>query len=218
VATVLAVATFTVLGRDGARLVMLGNPSSHTRALYTVALAMVVGLVPFSAQYLLQRVFYAFEDARTPFLIQVAIVSIWTVGALIAGAALPSDQITVGVGLALSLANLVGAAISLIVLRRRIGSVDGGAMLRSHLRFVAAALGAAAPAWLVSTAVHAVLGDDRLGAVAALLLGGMVMVTMYAGLLKAIHADELDSLLSPLTARLGSNRKGSGRTRRHALR
>jgi putative peptidoglycan lipid II flippase len=218
VATVLAVATFTVLGRDGARLVMLGNPASHTRALYTVALAMVVGLVPFSAQYLMQRVFYAFEDARTPFLIQVAIVSIWTVGALVAGAALPSDQITVGVGLALSLANLVGAAISLIVLRRRIGSVDGGAVLRSHLRFVTAALGAAAPAWLVSTAVHAVLGDDRLGAVTALLLGGLVMVTMYAGLLKAIHADELDSLLSPLTARLGSGRKGSGRTRRHALR
>ena len=107
----------------------------------------------------------------------------------------------------MSLANLVGALISLIVLRRRIGSVDGAAVLRSHLRFVAAALGAAAPAWLVSTAVHAVLGDDRLGAVTALLLGGSVMVTMYAGLLKAIHADELDSLLSPLTARLGSGRE-----------
>ena len=36
---------------------------------------MIIGLVPFSAQYLFQRVFYAFTDARTPFWVQVLVIA-----------------------------------------------------------------------------------------------------------------------------------------------
>ena len=39
---------------------------------------MILGLVPFSAQYLFQRVFYAFDDARTPFWVQVLVIPVWT--------------------------------------------------------------------------------------------------------------------------------------------
>jgi putative peptidoglycan lipid II flippase len=215
VATVLATVAFAVLGRDGARVVMFGNAAADTRSLYAVALAMMVGLVPFSAQYLMQRVFYAFEDARTPFLIQTSVIMIWTAGTLVSAVTLPPVWVGVGVGVAMSVANLLGAAISLRVLRGRIGSVDGAVMLLSHLQFTAAAIGAAAPAWLVSFLVHAVLGDDRLGALTALVLGGTVMLVMYAGLLKAVQADELDAVLSPLGARLGRSRRGRPQAVRH---
>jgi putative peptidoglycan lipid II flippase len=118
----------------------------------------------------------------------------------------------------MSVANLIGAAISLRVLRRRIGSVDGGVVLRSHVQFTAAALGAAAPAWLVVLLMHAVFGDDRLGAILSLALGGTVMVAMYAGLLKAVQADELDAMLSPLAARLSRGQpRAAGPAGRHAL-
>lgn len=217
VATVLSTVAFAVLGRDGARVVMFGNDAADTRSLYVIALAMMAGLVPFSAQYLMQRVFYAFEDARTPFLIQVAVIVLWTAGTLAAAVTLPPVWVGVGVSLAMSVANLLGSAISLRVLRRRIGSVDGSGMLRSHVRFAIAAIGAAAPAWLVSCLVHAVLGDDRLGALTALVLGGAVMLAMYTGLLKAIQADELDSVLSPLVARLGRTRRDAVPLGRHAL-
>jgi putative peptidoglycan lipid II flippase len=217
VATVLSTVAFIVLGRDGARVIMFGNDAADTRSLYVMALAMMVGLVPFSAQYLMQRVFYAFEDARTPFLIQVAVILIWTAGTLAAATALPPVWVGVGVSLAMSAANLLGSAISLQALRRRVGPVDGSGMLRSHVRFAAAAIGAAAPAWLVSFLVHAVLGDDRLGALTALALGGVVMLAMYAGLLKAIQADELDTALSPLVARLGRTRREAVPLGRHAL-
>jgi putative peptidoglycan lipid II flippase len=217
-ATVLATIGFAVLGRDAVRMVMFGNPAADARSLYLVALAMLVGLVPFSAQYLMQRVFYAFEDARTPFLIQVAVIASWTTGTLVSAAVLPPVWVAVGVAGAMSVANLIGAATSLRVLRRRIGSVDGAVVLRSHVQFTAAALGAAAPAWLVVFLVHAVLGDDRLGAILSLALGGTVMVAMYAGLLKAVQADELDVMLYPLAARLGRGRpRAGGQAGRHAL-
>lgn len=219
-ATVLSTVGFAVLGADVARMVMFFNPVAETRPLYPVALAMLVGLVPFSAQYLMQRVFYAFEDARTPFLIQVAAIVIWTAGTLASAAMLPPVWVAVGVGAAMSVANLLGALISLWMLRRRIGSVDGGVVLRSHVQFVAAAIGAAAPAYLLAFAVHAVLGSDQLGAVVSLVLGGSVMVAMYAGLLRAIQADELDAVLTPLTARLrrgGRGPRGDVQAGRHAV-
>jgi putative peptidoglycan lipid II flippase len=216
-ANVLATAGFLVLGADATRLVMAGNLVEDTRPLYLVGLAMLIGLVPFSAQYLMQRVFYAFEDARTPFLIQVAVIASWTVGTLISAAVLPPVQVAVGVSVAMSVANLLGALISLRALRARIGSVDGSVVLRSHVQFVAAAIGAAAPALLLSLGVHAVLGDDLLGAIVALTLGGAVMVVMYAGLLKAMQADELDDVLSPIAARLGFARREVVRAGRHAL-
>ena len=217
-ATVLATVGAVALGPDIARVVMFGNPVRDSWALYLVAVAMLVGLVPFSAQYLMQRVFYAFEDARTPFLIQVVVIVTWMIGTLAAAVLLSPAWVPVGVSLAMSLANLTGAAISLHTLRRRIGSVDGAAILRSHVQFTAAAIGAAASAFLISLRVHAVLGEDRLGALVTLTFAGTVLVTMYAGLLKAMQADELDTVLSPLIRRLPFRHRLSVQAGRHRLR
>lgn len=214
-ATVLATVGAVVLGPDIARIIMFGNPPRDSRALYVVAVAMLAGLVPFSAQYLMQRVFYAFEDARTPFLIQVVVIVTWVIGALVSATLLPPVWIPVGVSLAMSLANAFGAAISLPTLRRRIGAVDGAAMLRSHVQFAVAAIGASVPAFLASFLLHAVLGADRLGAMATLAAGGTVLVAVYAGLLKAMQADELDAVVSPLTRRLGFGRRSAVPVNQH---
>lgn len=203
VATVAATGAFVVLGRDAATMVFLGNGRSSVDALYLVTLAMVVGLVPFSAQYLLQRVFYAFEDARTPFRIQVVVTLVWTAGNLASLMLLPGRWVTIGVGVGMSVSNLAGVGLSLVLLRRRIGSTDGAAVLRSHVQFGVAVTGAAASAWLVSLAVHAVAGSGRVGSLLALMVAGPVMLAMYAGLLRRMHADELDAVLAPVLSRLG---------------
>ncbi len=215
VATVAATAGFVVLGHEAATMVFFGNGPSSVKALYLVTLAMAFGLVPFSAQYLMQRVFYAFEDARTPFLIQSLVAMLWTAGNLFCLATLPGEWVTIGVGVAMSASNLIGAGTSLLLLRRRIGSIDGAEVLRSHVQFATAGIAAAAAGWLMVLAVHGVAGNGRVGALAALCVAGPVMLAMYGGLLKAMHADELDTLTSPLLARFG----GSGRLRplgRHA--
>ncbi len=215
-ATVLATIAFAALGRDAARVALFGNPAQDTVVLYWVAMAMLVGLVPFSAQYLMQRVFYAYEDARTPFLIQVAVILLWTAGTLVSAVALPPAWVSIGVALAMSVANLAGAGISLVVLRRRIGSVDGASLVRSHVQFSAASTGAAATGWLLARSVTAVLGDNRISTLIALLTGGTLLVVMYAGLLTAMHADELETLISPIASRLGLDRRSPQQLGRHS--
>jgi putative peptidoglycan lipid II flippase len=202
-ATVLATVAFLVLGQQASTLVFLGNDRSSVQALYLVTLSMMVGLVPFSAQYLLQRVFYAFEDARTPFRVQVLVSLVWTAGNLLSLALLPAPWVTVGVGLAMSVSNAVGAGLSLVLLRRRIGAGEGRAVLASHLRFLLAAIAAAAAAWLVTLAVQMIGLPPRLDAVAALAVAGPVMIGLYLGLLHRLGAPEVDIVLSPVLTRLG---------------
>ncbi|GMA87085.1 hypothetical protein GCM10025868_23350 [Angustibacter aerolatus] len=69
VATVLAFAGVAALGPDLTGTIFFRSGHSETDAIAAITTAMMVGLVPFSAQYLFQRVFYALEDARTPFLV-----------------------------------------------------------------------------------------------------------------------------------------------------
>ncbi|MEJ2579286.1 MAG: lipid II flippase MurJ, partial [Kineosporiaceae bacterium] len=203
VATVLSTVAFLVLGHDAAALIFLGNGPDAVDALYLVTLAMMLGLVPFSAQYLLQRVFYAFEDARTPFRVQVLVSLIWTAGNLLSLFLLPGRWVTVGVGVAMGTSSLFGAGLSLFLLRRRIGSTDGTAVLGSHVRFAIAAVGAGSAAWLASSGVHLVAGSGRVAALLALAVAGPVMLGLYAGLLRSMRADEMDALLAPVLRRVG---------------
>ena len=66
VATVLATVAFACSARTSPRCCSPRTPA-HRGGLAWATTAMVLGLVPFSAMYLFQRVFYAFGDARTPF-------------------------------------------------------------------------------------------------------------------------------------------------------
>src|SRR5699024_10629534 len=46
------------------------------RANGSVLVAYMLGLVPFASLYLIKRYFFAYEDARTPFLVQIPIAAI----------------------------------------------------------------------------------------------------------------------------------------------
>jgi putative peptidoglycan lipid II flippase len=63
-----------------------------------VLLAFLVGLVPFSTLYLVQRAFYALGDTRTPFLLQV-VQGVLFIGGAFALLAAPSEWIAAGIGL-----------------------------------------------------------------------------------------------------------------------
>lgn len=54
--------------------------AASARPLGYMLQAFGLGLIPFSAQYLLLRGFYAFEDTRTPFFMEAWIGSAWRLG------------------------------------------------------------------------------------------------------------------------------------------
>jgi putative peptidoglycan lipid II flippase len=198
VATVIATVAFAVLGQDLTALLFATNNRATTQGLAWTTAAMVVGLVPFSAQYLFQRVFYAFGDARTPFWVQVLVVGVWSAGNLLAGLWLEGAWVVVGIGAAMSVANILGAAVTVVLVRRRVGGVDGRRVMSLYARCALAAVPAGVLAWAASSAAHLFAGDGARGALTALVSGSLVLVAVYVGGLKLLRVRELDDLAAPL--------------------
>ncbi|MFD6379816.1 murein biosynthesis integral membrane protein MurJ [Streptomyces albidoflavus] len=112
------------------------------------------GLIAFSAQYLLLRGFYAFEDTRTPFF-----MAAWIAGVDIALASachllLPARWAVVGMAGAYTLSYLAGLTLTARLLRRRLGGRIGtGGLGRAYGKVLCAAVPAAGLGWAAARAV-----------------------------------------------------------------
>ena len=177
-----------------------GTGRTAAEANGTVLVAYMLGLVPFSALYLIKRVFYSYEDARTPFMMQIPIM-------LLHLAALPvvlfwvdprwATAAAAGAG---SLSNVVAWLMGLYMLRRHAHSL--GAHLPpargTIIMFTKLSLMGAATWGLGVLAVY-LLGDlfwvHRL---VAILLGAVVgglMTAVFLGLGWVARIDELQELV-----------------------
>ncbi len=201
VATVFSTAALIVLGTDLTTTLFRLNSVPEARAIGAATTAMSLGLVAFSAQYLFQRVFYSYSDARTPFLVQLPVTGVIAVTSFVSGRALAPGRVVVGVGLGMATAYTMGAVLSALVLRRRLGSMDGQRVLRTYLRLLLAAGVAGLLGWGVSRAAHALLAGRPASAV-ALVVGGGVMLVVFTALCRALHVRELDDVTGPLLRRL----------------
>ena len=135
VGVVLAAAALVALGPRPDRDPVLRHLGPRVRSyIGLVAAAFALGLPAFSAQYVALRGFYAFEDTRTPFLLQVAIAGTNVLLALAAYAVLPLRWRMVGVALAYSVTYVGGPGPvdrGAAPAYRRAGRPPGGAALRA---------------------------------------------------------------------------------------
>jgi putative peptidoglycan lipid II flippase len=180
---------------------MTPGPAVQGQALGRVAAAMSLGLLAFSATYLTQRVFYAFEDAKTPFLAQIPAFIVTAAGNMAALWWLPPQQIVVGVGLAMSLGHVAQAIASFVLLRRRLGTLDGTRVLRTHVRLLVGGLAAGVAGWLVTLGMSDITWSGRSGAALTAFVGGVVVVGVYFVALRAMRVQELDDALAPVLRR-----------------
>lgn len=203
VGVVAAATGLVALGPD-LTTVLFDTPKVTTagaRYIGLVAGAFALGLPAFSAQYVTLRGFYAFEDTRTPFLLQVVIAATNVILALGAYAVLPLRWRMLGVALAYSVTYLAGLALSVAALRRRTGGLAGTGVLRHYVRLVVAALPAGLLGWLVARLVTAAAGAGPAGSLAAVVVGGAVLLAVYAGLARTMRVRELSDLLGRLSRR-----------------
>jgi putative peptidoglycan lipid II flippase len=198
VATVLATVAVAVLGQDLTTLLFATNSRATAQGLAWTTTAMAIGLVPFSAIYLFQRVFYAFGDARTPFWVQVVVITVWSAGNILAGARLQGVPVVVGIGLAMSVGNLVGAFVLAVLTHRRIHGIDAPRVLSTYFRCTVAAVGAGVLGWAAAAATHLLAGEGHRGALLALLVGGTVLLVVYVLGLRLLRVRELADLVGPL--------------------
>jgi len=170
-----------------------------------VLLAFMPGLILFSMLFVLQRVFYALGDTRTPFFMQCVQSGLFVIGAL-ACIALPSSLIGVGIAAVTSIAGSAQAVVAIVLVRRRIGGIDGRRVFVRHLQY----LGLAIIAGLVGVAVVFALGGfsangfgqaDKVGAVVTVVAAGLSMAVVYLGLLAAFRNPELGAATATITSR-----------------
>ena len=207
VVTVLSSVLFVFLGPLVTYTFFWGNPRSATEGVAEGVAGLVVGLAAFSAHYMFQRVFFVFEDARTPFLIQIPVTIVSMIGCVLSLELLSPQHVIAGVGLAISAGNCVGCAISAVVLRRRIGAFGGGRLAGVFARLVPAGLAAGVAGWLVGHLVTGSLGEGRPAALLGLFLGGSVLVVGYFVVLRMLRVSEVAELVDPLLSRLLPGRR-----------
>ncbi|PIE27009.1 MAG: lipid II flippase MurJ [Micrococcales bacterium] len=199
------VGLFTVLGTAG--LVGLAWPAAkvftgaaEADGLAWVIIARSLGLVFFSATYLFQRLSYAYEDARTPFWVQMPGVILIMSGSLAAGR-LPPQWVVAGVSLAWTAGAVSNALLSPVVLRGQFGSLGLRRVLGSHLRMLVAGAVAAAAGLVTSTILMAML-PGRAGAVLVCAMAGIVIVAVYAATCWVVRVPELTDAVQVLRRRI----------------
>lgn len=136
--------------------------------------AFAPGLVFFTVHYCMLRGFYADEDTRTPFMVQMLLAVTNILAALAFTVAAPPAWIAALLALAYGLAYLVGVIASATALSRRVGPIFDKTMLRFVVR-LAVAVGGSALVML-----GAVWGLDQLG-VSGETAGSATVVAAAAG-------------------------------------
>ena len=175
-----------------------------------VLVCYLVGLLPLSVLFIVQRAFYAYGDTRTPFLFTLVQVALIIGFSYLAAAVAPLSQLAAAVALGQSIAGLVQTIIAVWILRTRLGGLQLPQTLLSLGRFFLAAIPAGFAGWGVYLLMGAGSGwtagqtgvtflDKLLGAVGTGVIG-LVAVIVYGLVLLLIRAPEL-SVVSGLLRR-----------------
>jgi putative peptidoglycan lipid II flippase len=183
-----------------------GNPQDGVMLAQTLTILALS--TPFlSANFMMSRVFYANEDARTPLYVQLWLAVIYVVGAFFIQF-LPVGQIIYAIAILYTLGNILSVVISVMFLRRLLGHLDGPRIANSYIRMGYAGLGSALAGagalWLLgSYRADGFAWSSRPAALVTVIVVGPVMLLAYLVLLRVFHVTELRDLLRPLMGRLG---------------
>ena len=172
VLTVPAALFFLVLGPQVATSIFLHGQMTvnDTYAIGYMLSAFGLGLIPFSAQYLMLRTFYALDDAKTPFVLTSCITGVHIALSLACYVVLPPRWAVTGIAASYALAYLAGYWMTRRALRARLGFTRGEVVAAPLPVLVSAIIGAILAA-SVAEATAATLGDG-LGASMFAVTGG----------------------------------------------
>ena len=205
-AMVPAAALLVLLGpRIGVLLFNYGNSTfEDARYLGLVVSFFALGLPAFSAYYVLLRGYYAQEDTRTPFTINVGLNLVNVALALAITAALPPDQQVAGLAVAYSVAYWLALGVSWLVLRRRLGGLETYLVVRTAVR-VSIATGIALAIGFGLVASGLVADGSQLTPLTALVstaVIGSVFAAAYLLVARRLRVRELDVIVDPVLRRL----------------
>ena len=177
--------------------------ADQTRVVAEALAAFMIGLAFNGIMLMLNRAFFSLQSPWTP--TWVALGNLFLNGLL--DAALYRLGVW-GIPLATSVVNVAGSAVLFVILHRRLGRLEGGAIAASYARIVPAAACAAGVAYGVWLGLDDALGRALGAQTASVGLGVVAAAAAYLFLARLLGIRELGALLS-LVGRSG--RRSGGR-------
>lgn len=192
------------LGQQVATITNLtGNITGGTESIGWTIQAFAIAMVAFTVHYLMLRGFYANEDTRTPFLIQIVIAAVNIVAAIALTSLVEPARVAMMLAFAFGIAYVVGAILSTTVLSRTVGPVVDREMLVFVGKLVVAAIVAAAAMLAIAAGLESAGLDQRepSGGLPTALIAGMGGAAAYVIATKLLRMDQLSYLVKTLRRR-----------------
>jgi putative peptidoglycan lipid II flippase len=198
------VALLPVIAPDLARVVFAhGAAADDGVDAYVPTLSLFgLGILFFTFHYLVLRGYYALELNRTVFFVQCGVAATNIVAALALVHATSAEHTSPALVVAYATSYLVGAGVSYLLLRRRLGGLRSGRLLAFGGRLVIATGLATALTFPVAQVLDG-LADDPGTVVAAvrLVCVGAVDVLLFMVLARLLRIAEVSAVLATLTRR-----------------
>jgi putative peptidoglycan lipid II flippase len=163
----------------------------------------MIGLLPFSFVYMMQRAFYALENTRTPFVFTTIQIAIYIVGAILISNTVEAQWLVVALSLLTSTTVTIQAIVAYTMLAKRVGSLGDHKIASALSQFILAGVIAGA----LGYGAIEIIGGIHPGsfAVASVLsstltIGGVgfLMFGVYTVILKLLRVSEIDTALAGL--------------------
>jgi putative peptidoglycan lipid II flippase len=159
-----------------------------------------LGLFSFSTFQLLLRAYYSMQDTRTPALVNIAAVGLNVLVDLLFVLALGMG--VRGLALGHATAYTFGSIALVVMIRRRLGGIDGRRIVSGLSRTFLAGGITAAVAWAVARAIGGWVGTETLGGQATQVLGAVAAgILAFVAAALMLRVDEVDVVRRQVAAR-----------------
>jgi putative peptidoglycan lipid II flippase len=200
--SVLAATTLLVLAYPLTRTLLPTATETDVDAVAPVLRAMAVGTIALGATVLVRRMYFAFEDGRSIFVIQVIATASFVAALVVASLTLPPVAWAVAAGGAYALSTWISLLLRVRGMRRKLHGMDGHRVLRLYVRATLSAVVAGGLGWLVVHLLDGRAVESWPHALAVTAVAGLVMVGVYLAGLKLLRVRELDDALAPVLRRV----------------
>jgi putative peptidoglycan lipid II flippase len=201
-------ALLALMAVDVAQVIWGYGSAAEDYANFAPSLALFgLGLVMFTAHYLMLRGFYALEQTRRVFWIQCIIAATNIAAAILLSRGATPAETAPRLVLAYACAYAVGAVVSSVMLSRTVGSLEGGRLLRFLVRLVIAVALSCLVAYGVRVGMAELVGSGATwGAVVRLGAVGLVFLVAYVAVARVLRITEISDVMSLVTRRLRRSR------------
>ncbi len=184
------------------RVVNLGASIDQVDQFSLALRAYLVSLPAFSFLFVVQRAFYATSDTRTPFFYACARIAVSITLSLFALTLVPEALLGTAVALIISIAAIVETILATLLLRKKLGAIDGKRILVSLARYVVSGALALGVGLICTTWARQMQPDfsPLYAIVAAIAIAGIMAVCYLVGLL-ILRTPELDSVVARVRRR-----------------